>query len=224
MRFDVWAAAGALIVVVGLNGVAAAPKSSTPKPAEAPQTSYEHYLEVARQTAVDPHAPRWMDSLLADPRARAVNDLLTVNVVESVNASGTADASVNKDGANNATFGSILGKVPKVPQLIDSSSSTKFKGGGSTTRTDQLTANLTVRVAEVLPNGNLVLEGAREVQINGERQLFVLTGMVRPVDIGANNVVLSTAIAELHVQYVGSGLLRDSLKPGWLARLMNKVF
>jgi flagellar L-ring protein precursor FlgH len=225
MRFDVWGTALALIFVVGLNAGAQDRKADSARSAEAAaQASSERYLELARATAVDPNAPSWMDSLLLDPRAHAVNDLLTVAVVESVNASGTADSSVNKDGSNNVNFGSILGKMPKTPQLFDTSSSSKFKGGGSTTRTDALTANLTVRVSEVLPNGNLVLEGAREVQINGERQLFVLTGMVRPVDISPNNVVQSTAIAQLHVQYVGSGLLKDSLSPGWLARLLNKVF
>lgn len=224
MRFDVWAAMGALIVTVGLNGSVASAKAPKEKPSDEAWTAYLHYLDLARETAVEPNAPRWMDNLLGDPRAHTVNDLLTVNVVENVNASGTADSSVNKDGANNAAIGSIFGKVPKFSPLMDSSSSSKFKGGGSTTRTDQLTGMLTVRVAEVLPNGNLVLEGAREVQINGERQLFVLTGIVRTVDIAPNNVVPSTAIAQLHVQYVGNGLLKDSLSPGWIARLLNKVF
>ena len=226
MRIDVPMTAAALIVALGAGAAAGAKgdKDKEKRPTDDQQASYAHFLEVARQTTVDPAAPRWIDGLLGDPRARTVNDLLTVNVVESVNASGSADSSVSKDGAGSATLGSVLGKVPSISNLLDTSSSTKFKGGGSTTRANQLTANLTVRVSEVLPNGNLVLEGAREMQINGDRQLFVLTGVVRPSDIGANNVVLSTAIAELRVQYVGNGTLHDSLSPGFLVRLLNKVF
>ena len=225
MRFDVWAAMGALIVTVGLNAPSAAAKAPKDKSSDDAWTAYQRYLDLARATKVEPDASRWVDSLMADPRAHAVNDLLTVNVVESVNASGTADSSVNKDGSSNAAIGTLFGKkVPGLSPIVDSSSTTKFKGGGSTNRADQLTGTLTVRVAEVLPNGNLVLEGAREVQINGERQLFVLTGIVRAVDVGPNNVVVSTAIAQLHVQYVGSGLLKDSLKPGVISRLLNKLF
>jgi flagellar L-ring protein precursor FlgH len=190
-----------------------------------PQTT-EQLLAIARASSPTANAvgPRWIDNLLGDARAYAVNDLLTVNVVESVNASGSADASVTKAGKGSASIGNLFGWQPKNPTLLDTTSATDFKGGGTTTRSGTLTTNVTVRVAEVMPNGNLVLEGAREVQINGDRQVFLLTGVVRPIDISPNNVVLSTAIAQLHVQYVGNGLLRDSLSPGWLIRIFNKVF
>jgi flagellar L-ring protein precursor FlgH len=83
-----------------------------------------------------------------------------------------------------------------------------------------VTTNITVRVAEVLPNGDLVLEGAREIDINGDRQMLVLTGVVRQVDVSP----LSTAIGQLRVQYFGHGLIKDSLSPGWIGRILNKIF
>ena len=87
-----------------------------------------------------------------------------------------------------------------------------------------MTANLTGRVVEVLPNGDLVVEGIREMEINGDRQVLVLTGVVRPADVDPANVVRSTAIGQLRIRYFGQGLIRDNLKPGWIVRILNKVF
>ena len=87
-----------------------------------------------------------------------------------------------------------------------------------------LTATMTARVAEVLPNGDLVLESVRELDLNGERQIVVLTGIVRAQDVRRNNTVLSTQVAQLRIQYYGRGLMKDNLKPGWLVRVLNKIF
>ena len=108
--------------------------------------------------------------------------------------------------------------------LASLSTESKFLGGGVTTRTGELTAMITARVAEVLPNGDLVLEGAREIEINGDRQMIVLTGVVRPLDIAPNNVVLSSQVGQLSIRYFGNGLMKDNLKPGWLVRILNKIF
>jgi flagellar L-ring protein precursor FlgH len=124
----------------------------------------------------------------------------------------------------------LFGVETKTPDWLDSTNlvngtfDTKFKGGGSTTRTGSLTANMTVRVVEVLPNGDLVLEGAREIDINGDLQLVVLTGVVRQADIDRNNIVPSTRIGQLQIQYFGRGLMKDNLRPGWLIRALNWVF
>jgi flagellar L-ring protein precursor FlgH len=76
----------------------------------------------------------------------------------------------------------------------------------------------------VLPNGDMVIEGVREIEINGDHQIVILSGVVRPVDIDQNNVVLSTEIGQLRIRYFGKGLMKDNLKPGWLVRVLNKVF
>jgi flagellar L-ring protein precursor FlgH len=70
----------------------------------------------------------------------------------------------------------------------------------------------------------MVIEGVREIEINGDHQIVVLSGVVRPVDIDQNNVVLSTEIGQLRIRYFGKGLMKDNLKPGWLVRVLNKVF
>ena len=87
-----------------------------------------------------------------------------------------------------------------------------------------LTAMITARVTQVLPNGDLVLEGIREVDINGDRRFIVLSGIVRPYDISPGNIVSSAAVGQMQIRYFGRGLIRDNLKPGWLVRFINKVF
>jgi flagellar L-ring protein precursor FlgH len=107
---------------------------------------------------------------------------------------------------------------------MSTNSETTFKGSGTTTRTSMLTATMTARVSEVLPNGDLMLESVKELDLNGERQVVVLTGVVRAQDVRRNNQVVSTQIANLRIQYYGRGLMKDNLKPGWLVRIMNKIF
>jgi len=76
----------------------------------------------------------------------------------------------------------------------------------------------------VLPNGDLVLEGVREIDIYGDRQVLVVTGIVRVADIGPGNVVASTAVGQMRIRYFGRGLIKDNLSPGWLVRVLNKIF
>jgi flagellar L-ring protein precursor FlgH len=169
-----------------------------------------------------------MNGLALDNRARKVNDLITIQVIESITAAGSADAQVIKD--TNASIGlpSLFGLETKLPgdpaSLVSGKSNTDFKGSGTTTRAGELTALVTARVAEVLPSGDLVVEGVREMVINGDRQIVVLTGVVRQADIAPSNVVASTSIGQFRIRYFGRGLMRDNLNPGWLVRILNKVF
>jgi flagellar L-ring protein precursor FlgH len=180
------------------------------------------YLNTARRIAAESAAPdtRWMSELYADTRARAVNDLVTIHVIESVSGGGRADANVGKQSSISAG----LDAFGHSPGELSAGFGTSFEGGGSTARASELSAVLTARVAEVLPNGNLVLEGVREIDINGERQIIVLTGVVRPFDIGPHNVVPSTAIGQMRIRYFGRGVIRDNLQPGWLVRFLSRIF
>jgi flagellar L-ring protein precursor FlgH len=189
------------------------------------------YLEAARAQPTGRAASfDWMASLGVDPRARKVNDLVTVRIFESITGSGSADSSVTKAGSATAGVPNLFGLEKKLPGVIDpsklvnGSSSTAFKGAGATTRAGELTAIMTVRVAEVLTNGDLVLEGIREIEINGDRQVVVLTGVARPTDIDRSNTILSVAIGQLRIRYFGNGLIKDNLKPGFLVRILNKIF
>jgi flagellar L-ring protein FlgH len=190
------------------------------------------YMQKAKgMTSVGHDAPvRWMDELTTDRRARRVNDLLTIQVVENITGSGTADSALGKSSNMSLGVTNLGGLEQKLPAsinpstLVGAKSDNVFKGSGTTTRTGALTAVLTARVSDVLQNGNLVIEGVREIEINGERQIVVLTGVVRPSDINPDNVVASTSIGQLGIRYFGRGLMKDNLKPGFLARMLNKVF
>jgi flagellar L-ring protein precursor FlgH len=206
-----------------------------PAPAAVVTDSYDdlfvRYLESARTTtAVSGPNIGWMAGLNVDLRARNVNDLVTVQVLESIVGTGSADSSLDKKSAGSAAVTTLFGLESKFPAWLDptnlasTSSKTDFKGGGSTTRAGALTAVLTARVTEVLPNGDLVLEGVREMDINGDRQIVVLTGVVRPSSILQGNVVPSPVIGQLRIRYFGRGLIKDNLQPGWLIRVLNKVF
>ena len=181
---------------------------------------FEKYLAEARKTPVS--ASSWMTNLTADPRARNQNDLLTIRIEENVTASGSADSKLGKNSRTSVDFPSPMSKG--LAKVLPNGSDTGFTGSGSTTRSSAITALLTARVSEVLPNGDLVIEGIREVDVNGDNQIVVLTGVVRSVDVAPNNMVSSTLVGQLRIRSFGRGLIKDSLSPGWLMRILNKIF
>jgi flagellar L-ring protein precursor FlgH len=222
----------AVLVSVMAFGALVSAADKKPVPADNYDELLAKYLESARRQAAvtAPNPGSWMNSLMADQRARRVNDLITVRVVESISASGSADSAVTKAGSAAAGVPSLFGLEKKLPAIIDptnlaaAKSNTAFKGAGATSRASDLTATITARVSEVLPNGDLVVEGVREIEINGDRQIVVLTGVARTADVGPGNVVLSTTLGQLQIKYFGRGLIKDSLAPGFLIRLLNKIF
>ena len=181
---------------------------------------YAQFLETARK--LPPPDALWMADLASDPIAHHVNDLVTVRVMESLSATGTADSNVGKSSKADLTLPTPTSKL--FSKLVPASSDTSFKGAGSTTRAGDLSAVVTGRVAEVLPNGDLFIESVREITINDDRQVVVLTGVARVADISPGNVVLSTSLGELQIRYFGRGLMKDNLSPGWLVRILNKIF
>jgi flagellar L-ring protein precursor FlgH len=181
---------------------------------------YSKFLNSARRyPAAD---ALWMTDLLSDRNAHRVNDLVTVRVLESLSATGSADSNVNKSSDAAVSLPTPISKA--VAKALPVSSNTKFSGAGGTTRTTELSAALTARVTEVLPTGDLVIEGVREIDINGDRNLVVLSGVIRTADIQPGNVILSTEIGQLRIRSLSQGLIHDSLQPGWLVRILNKVF
>jgi flagellar L-ring protein precursor FlgH len=228
----------AIAIVLALAAPASAQKATKAQKPTRPSVSdnydelFARYLDAARHQTmtVAPDPASWMNSLMSDSRARHVNDLLTVRVVESISASGTADSNLDKQSSASAGVPSLFGLQKKLPSVIDPANmasvkaTSGFKGAGTTNRASDLTAVITARVSEVLPNGDLVIEGVREIEINGDRQVVVLTGVVRAVDIAPDNSVRSTSLGQLRVRYFGRGLMKDSLSPGWLIRALNKIF
>lgn len=222
-----------LTLAVGAPAATAQPTAAVAnKAADSYDELFQRYLLEARmpRPTTEAQAWTWMNTLTLDRRARNVNDLITIRVVESITGSGTADSSLAKASDANIGVPTLFGIEKKLPGAVNPSSlasantKTDFKGGGSTNRAGTLSAQMTARVADVLPNGDLVVEGVREIEINGDRQIVVLTGVVRTADVAPTNEVLSTSIGQLRIRYFGRGLMKDNLNPGWLVRLLNKVF
>jgi flagellar L-ring protein precursor FlgH len=223
------ATAGALASTPGF-----AAEKGDKKGAPASDSYDELYVRYLTSARTQPQAPidqnRWLTSLMTDLRARNVNDIVTVQVTESIIGTGTADSNLTKSTSGSAALPGFFGLEGKLPGFIDPTnliglnSDSDFKGAGTTSRAGALTAIMTARVAEVLPSGDLVIEGVREIDINGDRQIVVLTGVARVADIGPGNVVSSTTLGQLRIRYFGRGLMKDSLSPGWLIRVLNKIF
>ena len=213
-----------------------AQKPTTAAKAARPVDNYDlllqQFLDEARASAAARTTSNsgWMAGLSSDLRARRVNDLITIRVLENVSGLGSADANLDKKSSGSAGVSSFFGLESKLPNainpsnIINTQSNTTFEGGGSTSRSGSLTAVLTARIEDVLPNGDLLVQGVREIEINGDRQMLVLTGVVRPSDINAGNVIPSTAVGQMRIRYFGRGLMQDNLSPGWLIKILNKIF
>lgn len=170
-----------------------------------------------------PAAPTtWATDLLLDHRARRTGDLVTVQITESIAAVGSADSNLGK---NSKSGGALPWPIPADwSKLLRASSDTKFTGTGTTSRAASISAIMSARVKERLSNGDLAIEGVREIVINGDRQFVTLSGIIRTADIANGNIVSSAFIGDLRIQYFGQGFMKDNLSPGWLVRFLNKVF
>jgi flagellar L-ring protein precursor FlgH len=167
--------------------------------------------------AADVSSSLWSDeanSLFSDHKARRVGDLITVLISERSYASNNAQTSTGKGAGLTVAEG--VGWLSFLPET-GFSSNVKSTGRNSTSRSGNLVARMTARITEVLPDGNLKIEGTQAVVINRERQDIVITGIVRPEDIGADNTVLSTYIAGAEIKYEGS--LNSEQRKGLLSYL-----
>jgi flagellar L-ring protein precursor FlgH len=186
--------------------------------------------------------------MFADKRAKRVGDILTVVVNEtvsmtnSVNTTTAKNSSTGLDGVVSNVVNQFLGNLPSsllgkkaqtaaapasitIPSLpsLPVSGTSSFTGGGTITNSQTITVRGAVQVVDVLPNGNLVIEGLREISFSKERQFMSLHGIVRPYDIQPDNTIDSTNIAGAQIQVVSEGTLTDAQKKGWLLRLNEKI-
>lgn len=165
--------------------------------------------------------------LFEDYKARRVGDLVTVQLAEKTNAKKSSATTTSKASDMSADIGNITvaGKtlLEGDVSLLGASTTGErtFDGSGDSSQSNQLTGEITVTVAEVLPNGNLVVQGEKWLGINQGSEFVRLRGIIRPVDISTSNTVQSTQIANAQVYYGGTGALQDSNAQGWLSRFFN---
>lgn len=172
-------------------------------------------------------------SLTDDFKARRKGDIVTIVISETASASKEAKTDTKRSTAINAgmpnflgleTAGVLTNNLGDLSKLINANVDSKYGGSGSTSRQERLNATITAKVIEMLPNGNLMLEGRRNVKVNNEDQIIVIEGTVRPSDIGPDNVINSSYIADAKISYTGKGIISDRQSPGWLMNIIDKVW
>ena len=167
--------------------------------------------------------PASFTGLASDRRARRVGDLLTIRLVERTQARKSATADSSRDGSTKLTLPDAppFSYIP--PGLLSGGSTQSFKGSGTAAQANQLSGDITVTVARVLPGGVLAIAGEKRLTLNRGEEQVQLTGLVRIDDLGPDNSVPSTRVADARIRYSGSGQIADQSREGWLARFFAKV-
>ncbi len=219
-----------VLLLMGLVGLVGCQSAPTRDPAFA----------VIRPSAMPPLESRngaifqagYSAPLFEDQRARLVGDMLTIILNESTDASKTAETDFTKTNTTTISNPTILGSTPQfdLPGALPLTSTRNnnlgtslgsnhaFDGEAESVQSNSLTGEITVTVAEVLPNGNLVVQGEKILTLNQGHEHIRFSGIVRAADIDANNSVASPRVANARIIYAGEGAIADSNAVGWLAK------
>lgn len=210
----------AALPLLALGGCAMVPP--TPKPMYTATLPVEPAAQPQATGSI--YADQQSMELFADPRAHRIGDILTITLVEATQASKKAATSTSKKNGNNIASPTLLGQGLRIGgNAADSSlsSNNAFDGNGTSSQSNQLTGEITVTVAQRLSNGALVVRGEKWLTINQGEELVRISGIVRPQDIGNDNIVPSSRVADARIEYVGKGTLADSNTRGWLSRFFD---
>ncbi len=170
-------------------------------------------------------------AMVSDRRARRVGDILTVVVQESASVQASRSTKTEKKAAVDNSVSQFLFPISAsklgthngaLPGMSLSGDNT-FQGGGQISDQQTVSARAAVTVIDVLPNGNLVIEGSRYVAYSNEKQYATLHGIVRPEDIQTGNVVFSSAIADARVQFSSKGAISSVQRKGWFTRVLDSL-
>jgi flagellar L-ring protein precursor FlgH len=218
-----------LIATQSFGGIFSAVKKKPPPP-----TALDEYVRAAESRSLDENAGRtagstWTNStsmgdLARDVLASHVDDVVTIIVSEQASAVSAGATKTSRVSSAKNSINALAGATAPTGQLANLanlSGDTELNGAGSTSRTTNLTTSLTTRVAQVLPNGYLVVEGTKNIQINSDWQTIKVRGVVRPADLAPNNTVPSSSVADLDIQLDGKGVVNDAIRrPMFLYRLL----
>lgn len=218
-----------LVLLLAAVSLTACSTLNPPKPGDSPE--YRPTPPLLPLAPTDNHGAIFQaaqgQGLFEDYKARRVGDLVMVELAEQTNAKKSAETSTAKNSELEMNAGSLslAGRdiLPGGLSLFKASGSgdRTFDGSGDSSQSNQLSGEITVTVAEVLPNGNLVVQGEKWLGINQGNEFVRLRGIIRPVDISATNTVKSTQVANAQLYYGGTGAIPDSNAQGWLSRFFN---
>ena len=180
------------------------------------------------QTGASPGSLYTPSGRLADStrdwRASEVGDIVTIVVSDSASAIARGGTNTSRKSSldNSITsLGGALAAGNPLTGLAGLSNDQQLKGEGQTSRNMTLSTTISARVIEVMPNGNLVIEGVKDVSVNSEKQIITISGVVRPIDVSTANAVPSNRVADLTVRVNGKGVVGDAIKrPFFLYRIL----
>lgn len=156
-------------------------------------------------------------------RASRVGDILTVAFTESFQATKSQNASTSKSSSSSVTLPTAQLMMPPVGDLFATAGDNSFSGSGSTAQSNSLSGSLSVHVVRVFANGNLEILGQKKLVLNNGDEYIRVSGIVRPRDISASNVVQSDRIANAEINYIGAGDIARTGKKGWYTKLIETI-
>jgi flagellar L-ring protein precursor FlgH len=166
--------------------------------------------------------------LASDYKAHRVGDLVTIVVVQSLQAENTGNVSSDRNFKASSGINALAGHISTsgVQNIFSANSSQSLAGKAQSTSSSSLKTSLTGQVVAILPGGSLVVEAQREILMNNEKQTMVIRGLVRPGDLAPDNSVASNAIGHLELELKGKGVVSDGTRPPnlltrWLLRLVG---
>ncbi len=172
--------------------------------------------------------------MYSDPRACGINDIVTIKVTETSSASNKSGLTTSKKTSMGMGIDKFLGYETELKGKLNPSfdptsmfggtTNNSNQGAGETTQETKLSSYISARVIDVMPNGNLVIEAKKEVMVNKEKQIAVLSGIIRTRDIGYNNIIESTKVADMQIKFSGKGPVSDQTKRGWLSWILNTIW
>lgn len=156
--------------------------------------------------------------------ASRVGDILTITLVERTQATKSNSANTARDGSfglTPPTTGPFSGIIS--PSDVAASGTQSFKGKGDAAQSNQLSGEVTVTIERVLPNGAMLVKGEKQLTLNRGDEFVQISGIVRPADIGPDNRVPSTRVANARITYSGKGEIARASSQGWLQRFFSRI-
>jgi flagellar L-ring protein precursor FlgH len=160
-------------------------------------------------------------------KAYKVGDIINILILESTSAQNKAGTNTDVRDDLGAKFTHTIQRLAPVIGTNNQAAgqvNNQYKGSGATTRSSNVQARISAWVTEVMPNGNLKIQGSHKVEINDEIQEIAITGMVRPKDISGANTIYSYQVANAELAVKGTGVVAEGESPGWITRILNWLF
>ncbi|MCP8898633.1 flagellar basal body L-ring protein FlgH [Gilvimarinus xylanilyticus] len=208
-----------------LSGCATGPKPQPGDPYYAPTVSTR--VQQPTQTNGSLYQASQSMTLFTDTKARNIGDIITIVLNERTASSKSSGVNVTKESSTSLPAGTIFGTTPTLngmPFDTNINQDRDFNGDAGADQSNSLSGSIAVTVADVLPNGNLIVRGEKWMTLNRGDEFIRISGILRPEDISPQNTVASTRLANAQISYSGTGELANSQNMGWMSKFFNSGY